>query len=411
MKQVVRVLAIATLSVCCVHTAIPAKQPVFASKKDASDTREVTVTIIGADGEQKPISSSTFKKDTSGVRPKKLNFDFDKGYVKDGYGNYNKITASYTDGSGPTFEPLEVRLAPKGSKIKLESGKIVLTDSKGKTIGQQNTRLVKVKVPENSKKWTLASGTIELTSAIAEGDGDQTKRLKRITVNAASRPSELPIYKDQDTNIYAKKLSSDSPQITKLMKSDIEKAGSEAMIQIDEAGKALITSPQQIKQQEQDKLVAQQQQVIIQQNLATKERELEVQQRKTAAQQKATKGLPYEVALKALLLSNTKKDYISKRDGLFSDGAIDEEKVKSLMNEPIQEMLFSTAFGAIRYGEIKDWPDHDKVSRRTSIMRDRYDRIKADLVTYNPAFWQDAQKKELAQLLFDELYGISSFLL
>lgn len=404
MKLFLHTLAIAALSVCCLQMANAAKQSVFASKKDSSDTREVTVKIIGVDGEQAPISSSTFKKDTSGLRPKKLNFDFGKGYSKEGYGNYNKITASYTDGSGPTFEPFEVRLAPKGSKIKLDQGKIVLTDAKGKPIGQQNTQLVKIKLPENSKKWTLASGTIELTSAIAEGDGDQTKRLKRITVSAASRLSELPIYKDQDTNIYAKILSGGSFQITTLMKSDIEKAGVEAMLQIDEAGKALITSPQQIKQQEQDKLVAQQQQGIIRQNLATKKRELEVQQQALERQKQLTKGLPYEVALKALLLSKTQGDYISKRDGLLnSDGSTNEDSVKSLMNEPIADNLLGTLFAQENLKEDYLRSGHEQRERRVTIMSERYKRIRTSLNTYNPTFWQKAPNKELAKLLFDEL--------
>ncbi len=240
MKQAVRPLVMAAFSLTLVQSMHPTKQKVFASKADNLD-REVEVKIIGWN-EGQPISSSKFKKNTTGLRTNALYLDLSIGYRKD-QNLWNKIDARYTDGQGPDFQSLEVFSAPKDAKIKLESGKIRLVAKNGQDVSQ---------VP--GKPETLNATIIQMpTGSVRIISGDYTLDKNKVDSQTATAPGVLDsveynngtggpikIFKDRLTKIYVKKPSGDSV-IVGLHALDIKKSGDKPILLIDEHGRALLS--------------------------------------------------------------------------------------------------------------------------------------------------------------------------
>lgn len=296
MNVFLRSVTIVALSVCSVQMISPLKQPVRASKKD--DKRKVTVTITRADDDlnakKKPISSSTFTKNTDGF-VKKLHFDFSNGY--------NKITASYNDGKDKEFGTIvSSQAAPEKSEILIDGDTVTIETSKIKTqmLDEQEAKKIKatVKIP-NDSWWTIISGTEHLNASIANfyNTPSGKNNVHILGNNYCSRSNFMHcfinIYADKVTKIYAKETKDGSKgKTTTLTKDAIEKAGDEPVIILDHKGSARIISFADYKKAEEARINKEKQQ----------------------------KELPETVKLKLLLASAGTREWLRKR------GILEEQK-------------------------------------------------------------------------------------
>lgn len=236
MNVFLRSLTIVALVVCCVQSISSIKQPVRASKKDESDKTKVTVTITPADvqsetsDKQKPISSSTFTKNTDGFA-KKLYFDFAKGD--------NLITVTYSDEKDKEFGKLVQQEAVTAtSEIVISKSGVEI---KNQALEPEAEKIpATVKITQGAGTWLVVSGTVGLTPNIAKDPEPQPEVLDSKTY--AGFEGTLSIYKDKATRIYAKKVATAHGQMTELPARDIEKAGNDPIITIDEKGHARIFS-------------------------------------------------------------------------------------------------------------------------------------------------------------------------
>lgn len=316
-----QVMSIVMLSVCCMQSITAVKQPVKASKKDpTTDKAKVTVKILGKEGIKKPIASASFTKDTSNLLSK-LYFDFDKGNLVGGV-KTNTVMVIYPS---KKEEPLSIDVAKSDVKKGTEEIKISPNSITIEEPGAQNqvlkpdaiTVLAEVKVPEGSR-WKITSGTKDLTGSSA------LDPKKSPTVVGYTRPEVLDfneysstqrksihLYQNENTKIYAQRL--DKPQnnkMTVLSSNMIKKADYLPILQLDEDGKASVTS--QVS--------------------------LDVKQ----LNPKKSTTVPKNLQLKALLVSNSRTNYESILGSLIKNGSLDANATQELLDKEISEVLLNT---------------------------------------------------------------------
>lgn len=412
MKPLSYALAIAALSLCCVQTVSAKKQPVRASKKDPLDTRDVTVKIIGSKGPKKPISSSTFKTDTSGVLTGKLSFDFLNGIRDRGEdGPINTIRAVYIDKPTEEFSiSVSQKDVPKGSEIKIGSNTIEIDTSKVKNKQPEPrapSRVATVQIPKGSGQWRIVTGNNDLrkeraivfakdVSLSAGGQDDINERLNRVyagypevldDISCSQSNCQVLIYENKPTRIYAQQEGKDG-YVTLLKQTDIKKAGQSSIIIIDNDGKARITN-ELLLGLEPEKIVVQQESDQDQQFMNY-----------------ATQGLPYQVALKALLLSKNDDDYVQKRNSLLRPirgsllQAIDDVKVKELMDEKLEPNLGPTPY--VKAKLSFNWDRQGTVAQ----LHDAYKRIYHYLSNGYATFWKSSYNKNKAGSLFRAIWNL-----
>lgn len=391
MKQRVCVVIFTALTLGLVQSMHPVKQKVFASKV-GNPAREVEVKIIGWNQGQ-PISSSKFKKNTTGLFTNALYFDFDRGYQKDG-NLWNKIQAQYTDGQGPEFETLEVVSAPKDAKIKLESSKIRLVGKNGQDVSQVL-----------SKPETLDATITQIpTGQLLIISGDYTLDKNKVGSQAAKahgvldsveyndgQGGPIKIFKDRLTKIYVKKPSGDSV-ITGLHALDIKKSGDKPILIIEEDGRARLSHMPAWKTVGKKASVAK-----------AEDQALEAERNATSKLEDYIKTgqLSMSVALKALLTSTTKADYISKADRLVSN----QDFVKNLMNQKLQTDLRYTPFA---YNAEMESPSHIPAIRKQKQqklvgLQPLYTEL-YDVLCKNASM--DAGAKQKIQKLYSAMYSL-----
>lgn len=285
MKLFLRSTIIATLSLCCIQIISSQQQPVVAKKKKLTDIKTVTVTITDRDNNQ--ISESTFRKNST-PPARKLFFDFSNGS--------NTVTVSYKDSPTPISKTFEKRQVPAGSEIVLDNKDITINRKKAKAkeiseiemqapkstgtaprataspaaassasiapstsaapvtlprqqsssgLSQQQTaNTIKAIVqPPKRTSWRMVSGPTSLTSDIAEARIDGSSSSDSVLESglyAVNPRKSLLIYKDKDTNIYAKKYGAGMGQMTTLTQADIVRAGNRPYILLDEKGNATV---------------------------------------------------------------------------------------------------------------------------------------------------------------------------
>lgn len=398
MKQIVGVLVISALSLGCVHTASPAKQAVKASKVDSTDEREVTVKIFGSD-QNKPLSSSTFKKDTSGLRTGKLFFDFAKGIPAEGNdGKYNTILVFYAEKPDDKFSISVVQNdVPKGSEIKIGANTIEIDVSKvkNKKPAEEVKTIAAIIQRPNDVGWRIVTGNNDLkkerSTIFSEGIPSSTgmedpkKRSHRAyqgypeildDVFCHKANCRVLIYENKPTRIYAEEMGK-SGYVSLLKQADIKKAGQEPIIIIDTKGKARIVNTEQLDKEKMD----------------TEEQ---------AYKKEIIGGLPYSVALKALLLSKNREDYKSRVEGLFKSGAIDDAKVKVLMGEGVPSLLAETNYIIEKIGDVSKW---DLFKGKLAPLDKPYSDIYLYLIIANSETWP-AKRENQARSLFKEIWKL-----
>lgn len=264
MNIFVRSITIAALSLCCVQSISPEKQPVRARKQDPiKDTKKVTV-IISNEAGTSFIKDSIFTKNTDGFA-KKLHFDWDKDPEK-----MNKITVSYKKGSeNKTLEKTVTQEeAPEKSEIVIDTLTDVLYIDPSKathktqasTTGKKVSLLVEV--PKGTDSWELFSGPTNLT-------------VKNVRTGKIGEPllghvkpgedAKLEIYEDKPTKIYVENKSLGIAKLSTLRESAIKKAqaeNSDPVITIDEKGRARILSRADYEKAEKERLHKEQQKQI-----------------------------------------------------------------------------------------------------------------------------------------------------
>lgn len=391
MKLFLHTLAITALSLYCVQTVSAAKQPVRASKTNAFDAREVTVRIFGKD-KNKPLSKSTFKNDTSGLLTGKLFFDFTKGHIHSrGFDNANTIRATYGESEAEfTLEVLPGE-APKGSEIKIVGNTIEIDTSKVKdTISAQKASIVeaKIQVPAKTGAWYLVSGKKDLNQVIAQAQGKSEIVLDKIEGFENGSNKHIKIYKNKPTAMYASKGTTEAGVITQLSLKDVKNAGSTPLVLIDKSGKAKIIN---------EFLIGLEKEEIVVQPESEQDKQF---------MSYATQGLPYHVALKALLLSKDDDDYVQRRNSLLQPirgselQAIDDAKVKELMDKTISSYLGQTPYVSAKLSF--NW---DK-SRKVVLLEKQYKKIHHSLTGVHPSFWQAENNESIAGNLFMAMWKL-----
>jgi hypothetical protein len=347
------------MMVLAVQTAHSAKQSVRASKENAADTQKITVKIIGRDGDNKPISSSTFTKNTDGLT-KKLHVDFSKS----GSDSKLKIVVENADGSGSP-QPLSVSAeqVPKGAEIKI--GDTIRIDL-SKAIKHLKTKQATVETPPGT--WIVASGTNDL-------DLDNVKNYKEkaplglLKYNTFSdngkkgtKGSTLPILKDKLTKIYAApQAQPNNGKITGLTVINIQAAGDKPVIGIDETGTATIAK-----------------------------------QGETTKKVKEITELPDHVRLKAFLMNKPKDD-------LFISGIVDANKVQLLMQQKLPEQLEETPYFKARIADEDPKADPTWksvfIGRAVEPHQADYASLRNDLQKTDDKVWTTSKETKARQLL------------
>lgn len=202
MKLIVPSLALAALFTCTIQASFqcPTKKiPVTARKQDPLDTVPVTVKITKLDGTL--IKASTFTKNTSGVRVKKLYFCFA------GFDQMNKIEAIYKGETFPADNAVSAIDGKYGAELVIDTArkKIEIKYKKPK-VSSINATLV---VPK-SGSWTIISGNQDYTQAAAQkprvnADNVMTEEgiLEKEEKVTGTGKRYIKIYKNQDIRIYA----------------------------------------------------------------------------------------------------------------------------------------------------------------------------------------------------------------
>lgn len=341
----------------------------------------------------------------------KLSFDFLNGIPDRGEdGNINTILAVYTDKPTEEFSiSVSQKDAPEKSEIKIGSNTIEIDTSKAKNKEPElraPSRVTTVQIPKGSGQWRIVTGNNDLKKArtatfaqdvsLSTGtQADLKERLNRVyagypevldDISCSQSNCQVLIYENKPTRIYAQQEGKDG-YVTLLKQTDIKKAGQSSIIIIDNEGKARITNelllrlePEKIVQQESD----QDKQFM----------------------DYATQGLPYHVALKALLLSKDDEDYVRKRNSLLRPirgsllQAIDDAKVKELMDENLDPNLGPTPY--VKAKLDFNWDRRGTVAQ----LHDAYKRIYPYLSNGYATFWKSSYNKNKAGSLFRAIWNL-----